>query len=375
MPKWRKVISKLFLKLNCRLIYLQFQINILFFNRTYDLCSTAGNMCTVQYMSDLDGVVGEGEVHQSRRATERPTVQAVNIIPGEVQADQLLYLPQLRLGHHADEVARQVQLSQAALHRVQRPHRDLQEVVVRHVKDLQLGGLEVGCPSKLVLIRNNRNWNRVFSGFASITKQSFDGSIEPKQTEDPPKQFERDYIWVFFRKFRVVSFCFSLLRNSSVCFSCFEPKFFAFGFTKQTRNRSCLGSNRNLFLFVSRTLYLEEALGKRVEVVAREVQPHKMAQVSKALPFDARQQVVGEAEPLEVAVHLQGRLFDGLEAVLAEVQVDKATEVAEAGGCDQPQLVVSEVEDLEDGGERLEEAGLDVGDVVEGEIQGPGQKC
>ncbi len=98
-----------------------------------------------------------------------------------------------------------------------------------------------------------------------------------------------------------------------------------------------------------------------------------MAQVSKALPLDARQQVVGEAEPLEVAVHLQGHLFDGLEAIVAEVQVDKATEVAEAGGCDQPQLVVSKVEDLEDGGEGLEEAGLDVGDVVEGEIQGPGQ--
>ena len=127
-------------------------------------------------------------------------------------------------------------------------------------------------------------------------------------------------------------------------------------------------------MFVSRTLYLEEALGKRVEVVAREVQPHKMAQVSKALPLDARQEVVGEAEPLEVAVHLQGHLFDGLEAVVAEVQVDQATKVAEAGGCDQPQLVVSEVEDLEDGGERLEEAGLDVGDVVEGQIQGPGQK-
>ncbi len=99
-----------------------------------------------------------------------------------------------------------------------------------------------------------------------------------------------------------------------------------------------------------------------------------MAQSSKALPLDARQEVAGEAEPLEVTVHLQGHLFDGLEAVVAEVQVDKATKVAEAGGCDQPQLVVSEVEDLEDGGEGLEEAGLDVGDVVEGEVERPGQK-
>ena len=46
--------------------------------------------------------------------------------------------------------------------------------------------------------------------------QSFDVSIEPKQTEDPPKQFEGEYIWVIFRKFRVVSVCFGLLRNSSV---------------------------------------------------------------------------------------------------------------------------------------------------------------
>jgi hypothetical protein len=28
--------------------------------------------------------------------------------------------------------------------------------------------------------------------------ESFDVSIEPKQTEDPPKQFEREYICVIF---------------------------------------------------------------------------------------------------------------------------------------------------------------------------------
>jgi hypothetical protein len=76
----------------------------------------------------------------------------------------------------------------------------------------------LGCPSKLVSIRNNRNWNPswfrhylkqnvCFSCFASIPKtESFDVSIEPKQTEDPPKQFKREYIWVFFRKFRVARF-------------------------------------------------------------------------------------------------------------------------------------------------------------------------
>jgi len=35
-----------------------------------------------------------------------------------------------------------------------------------------------------------------FGCFASIPKQRV--SIEPKQTEDPPKQFKREYIWVFF---------------------------------------------------------------------------------------------------------------------------------------------------------------------------------
>ncbi len=39
--------------------------------------------------------------------------------------------------------------------------------------------------------------------------ESFDVLIEPKQTEDQPKQFDREHTWYFFRKFRVVS---------SVCF-------------------------------------------------------------------------------------------------------------------------------------------------------------
>ncbi len=36
-------------------------------------------------------------------------------------------------------------------------------------------------------------------GFSSLFKtESFDVSIDPKQTEDQPKQFEREHIWVFF---------------------------------------------------------------------------------------------------------------------------------------------------------------------------------
>ncbi len=92
-----------------------------------------------------------------------------------------------------------------------------------------------------------------FGCFASIPKQRV--PIEPKQTEDPPKQFKREYIWEFFMKFRVVSVCFGLLRNRSVCFGCFDigskqrnkPKFFLFGFMKQTETNA----KQILFRFVS----------------------------------------------------------------------------------------------------------------------------
>ncbi len=70
-----------------------------------------------------------------------------------------------------------------------------------------------------------------------------------------PKQFKREYIWVFFRKFKVVSVCFGLLRNSSVCFDCFDigskhrnkQNFLVFGFTKQTETNA----KQILFRFVS----------------------------------------------------------------------------------------------------------------------------
>jgi hypothetical protein len=46
--------------------------------------------------------------------------------------------------------------------------------------------------------------------------ESFDVSIEPKQTEDQPKQFDREHILVFFRKFRVVLVCFETVLFVSV---------------------------------------------------------------------------------------------------------------------------------------------------------------
>jgi hypothetical protein len=89
--------------------------------------------------------------------------------------------------------------------------------------------------------------NSLFWLFRFYTKtESFDVSIELKQTGDPPKQFKREYIWVFFWTFRVVSVCFGLLRNSSVCFGCFDIdskhrnklKCLVFGFTKQTETNA-----------------------------------------------------------------------------------------------------------------------------------------
>ncbi len=106
---------------------------------------------------------------------------------------------------------------------------------------------------------------RLFWLFRFYTEtESFAVSIEPKQTEDQPKQFDREHILVFSLKFRVVSVCFAMFRNISVCFDCFDirvgskhrnkPKqtetnrnyfFFSRNKPKQNQSRSCFG----LFLF------------------------------------------------------------------------------------------------------------------------------
>jgi hypothetical protein len=51
--------------------------------------------------------------------------------------------------------------------------------------------------------------------FYTITA-NFSVWIEQKQTEYQPKQFDREHILIFFRKFWVVSVCFE-----TVCFCCF----------------------------------------------------------------------------------------------------------------------------------------------------------
>jgi hypothetical protein len=58
---------------------------------------------------------------------------------------------------------------------------------------------------------------RLFRSFRFYTEtESFGVSIEPKQTEDQPKQFDREHILVFFIKFRVVSVCFETVLFVSV---------------------------------------------------------------------------------------------------------------------------------------------------------------
>ena len=74
-----------------------------------------------------------------------------------------------------------------------------------------------------------------FSRFYTRT-ETFDVSIEPKQTEDQPKQFDREHILVFFRKFRVVSVCFETVLFVSVV-------------SIQVRNTE---TNRNFLFLVSR---------------------------------------------------------------------------------------------------------------------------
>jgi hypothetical protein len=200
-----------------------------------------------------------------------------------------------------------------------------------------LFGSEIGCPSKLVSIRNNRNWNRnlfrhypkqnvCFGCFASIPKQKvsmfrlnrnkqktnrnsligsifcnflqkiygFFGffvffrffsrffrfflgffslfrnslfrcfgcfasipkqrvSIDPKQTEDPPKQFKRDigYFSENLGLFRFVTVCYETVLFVSVVSIQVRKtetnRNFVFGFTKQTETKA----KQILFRFVS----------------------------------------------------------------------------------------------------------------------------
>jgi hypothetical protein len=90
---------------------------------------------------------------------------------------------------------------------------------------------------------------------------SFNVSIELKQTEDPPKQFKFGYFSENVGLFRFAKKQFCLFRLFRYSFK--TPKqteAFSFWLHETNRNKRetdlvsvCFGSNRNLFLFVSRT--------------------------------------------------------------------------------------------------------------------------
>ncbi len=53
-----------------------------------------------------------------------------------------------------------------------------------------------------------KEWRVFFRLFRFYTEtESFEVSLEPKQTEDQPKLFESEHIF-FYRKFRIASVCF-----------------------------------------------------------------------------------------------------------------------------------------------------------------------
>jgi hypothetical protein len=63
---------------------------------------------------------------------------------------------------------------------------------------------ETGTETSFATIRNKTFW--LFRFY--IETERFDVWIEPKQTEDQPKQFVREHILGFFKIIRVVSICF-----------------------------------------------------------------------------------------------------------------------------------------------------------------------
>ncbi len=98
--------------------------------------------------------------------------------------------------------------------------------------------------------------------------ESFDVSIEPKQTEDQPKKFDREHSLVFSESLG----CFDLFQNSSVYLSCFDigstvqntetNRNFCFGFDETNRNRYCF----DLFRFKPKFLFVcfEDTLPRHV---------------------------------------------------------------------------------------------------------------
>ncbi len=142
---------------------------------------------------------------------------------------------------------------------------------------------------KLVLALSKTK--HLFWLFRFYTKtESFDVSIEPKQTKDQPKQFDWKHILAFFRKLRVVSVCFEIVLFVLVVSiqvripeTNREKKILCFWCNKTYRNTTetdivlqCFGSNRIFFLFVLRTPLCPPAAGHVTSCLKFSIQP-KMA--------------------------------------------------------------------------------------------------
>ncbi len=68
-------------------------------------------------------------------------------------------------------------------------------------------------PKLVSALSETKRLFRLFRFYTGTETESFNVSIEPKQTEDQPKQFDRKHILVFFWKFKVFSgfFVFSIV--------------------------------------------------------------------------------------------------------------------------------------------------------------------
>ncbi len=80
--------------------------------------------------------------------------------------------------------------------------------------------------SKLVsALSETKRLFRLFRFYSET--ESFNVSTEPKQTEDQPKQFDREHILVFFfRKFRIFPVCFGLFGFVSVVMLLYQTESF-----------------------------------------------------------------------------------------------------------------------------------------------------
>ena len=90
----------------------------------------------------LERVARQAQPEEVGNAAEGLVVDDADVVVGQVQHDQRLDLVELRIGDGRDAVAGQIQMLEAALNRIERLDRDLDETVVRSFQDLESRSLE-----------------------------------------------------------------------------------------------------------------------------------------------------------------------------------------------------------------------------------------